>query len=1319
MPESPAPLRPIDLRTERAIAPIGIDEPHPLLSWRLTGLGNDRYQRSYQIIVSTDDDQLWDSGMVESSDSVDIAYDGPPLRPRTRYDWRVRVTDELGQDSGWSEPARWETGLGDTTNWAASWITRAGELLERDRPNLDFVALGVQIRRIWATSCGDSARFRAVLDIPPRSSISGANFCFGGAEDISVSVNGVAVSVGSEIPSLLNIGPNAIAVEARRGGGLVGRIDIQREGAPPITLATDDTWLAASEENDEWVAAEALDLHGHPPLGREPITHRPSPYLRREFDIDDQVVRARLYVTALGIYEIWINGERVGTDYLAPGWTDYHTRIPYQTYDVTDKLRQGDNAIGAIVADGWYAGNVSWHGQFHYGRHRAVRAELAIELDTGRTLTIVTDTEWRAGQGSIRYADLQNGEIIDAREEPHGWSQPGFDPSWGTLAVAIPGPAGIVESAVAEPVRIQHQLPAQTITEQRPGVWIVDFGQNMVGRVRLRATGGAGQRIFVRHAEVLDVNGELYVDALRGARATDEFILAGKSDGETFEPQFTFHGFRYAEVSGYPGELTADDITGIVTYADMEPTGEFTCSNEPLNQLQRNIVWGLRGNFLSVPTDCPQRDERLGWTGDVQVFAPTAAFNYDVRSILRKWLLDVRDAQQPSGAVSHVAPDVLPQQAGLEDVHSGSAGWGDAIAIVPATLLSTFGDRRTVIECLDAIGGWLEFLDRRGTVDTGFADWLAIVETPKRLVNMAFFAHVARLAAQLARYVDQKSDADRWDGLANRARRQFRTEFVRGGGRVESGTQTAYVLALQFGLLDEPERPRAVQRLVADIESRVDHLTTGFLGTPWLLDALTDGGRIDVAYRLLMQDTYPSWLYPVVHGNATTMWERWDSWSDSWGFANPNMTSFNHYAYGAVGDWIYRTVGGIRAIEPGYRRFLVAPQPGGGLTSATTRLSTVYGEILSSWRTDGELFQLDVTVPVNTTAEIRVPDESGVHTVGSGNYQFRSEISMNWKSTLEMWALDYCRRLAADGHAGVILGGSIARGQQWEHSDLEVGYLRSAAEDKLTYFAIDSGRGVERISLEYESLESQVAAVEAGDPSSVAGWPIQLYRGRVQHDPSGLLARFSAMFDRYLFTDVVVGHKIANHLAAADARIHLAQTELAAGRPSAALAHLRWGFNDVILVQYWRVRELPRSQNRTDSRLRDLAERHSLEPFYHLYRDIYHLNDADQVIAEDWPSAKTAVLDSARLGPATASFFDIAVDGTFSWGANGGILGAYRMHIPILGNPPLTTVLDNPAWRAKNERLVRFLGFTDADDSAVASFIAQVDATMEGLRQHS
>ncbi|HEX3814902.1 MAG TPA: family 78 glycoside hydrolase catalytic domain [Mycobacteriales bacterium] len=1046
---APAVLTAVDLRTESRTDPLGLDEPAPQLSWKLTGSGRARSQRGYHIVVAAEHDPIgtdaaivWDTGQVASADSSGIGYAGPALKARTRYLWRVRITDEHDQVSGWSALASFETGLLSEPDWSAGWIAAANEI-EPPVVSLETARSSPALRRIWVAAPDQAthraARARISFAVPPGARLLGAALTVGGAGELTVTLNGAVVPAVGDVLAAVRTGENVLAVSAELGDGdpvgFVGRLEVWLESQRSITVDTDAKWRAVPDadagwelpgfDDESWPLAETVGTHGAPPRGREAASYRPSPYLRREFTVEKPVRRARVYSTALGIYQLQLNGAKVGVDHLSPGWTDYAKRVPYQTYDVTESLTQGPNVIGAILADGWYAGNICWFGQFQYGRSRMLRAQLEIEYEDGSRSVVETDEQWTAGTGGLQYADLQNGVVDDARLEPAGWSNPGFAGEFGAVTVESPT-HGPLEAEVAPPVRVKVELPALSVEHRGDGRIFVDFGQNLVGWVRLRVTGSAGQRLILRHAEKLQADNELYTIALRSASATDEYVLRGDPDGEVFEPRFTVHGFRYLEITGFPGELKAEDVIALVAFADMEQTGDFRCSHQPLEKLQQNIVWGQRGNFLSVPTDCPQRDERLGWTGDAQVFAGTSAFNYDVRGFFRKWLTDLIDAQRPNGAVTHVAPDVLTPGAALRNpaasstAEAGGAGWGDAIEIIPIALHRVFGDPRFVAETYTATCHWLTYLERTSVdlirENPVFGDWLAIANTPGDLVATAFFAFAAKLAAESARLLDRDTEADRWDELFGRVRKAFRARFVEGGGRVVGGSQTAYVLALHFGLLDADEIPRAAAHLVTELESRNWHLTTGFLGTPYLLSALSEAGHLDAAYLLLLQDTFPSWLYPVVHGDATTIWERWDSWSDSRGFQDPGMTSFNHYAYGAVGDWIYRNVGGIADAAPGYRESLIRPRPGGGLSWARTSYESVYGRIATSWQQDGSEFSLEVTIPPNTTAEVWVPTsdpgsirESGadpaeaagvtrdrevdgavVYRVGSGQYMFRS-----------------------------------------------------------------------------------------------------------------------------------------------------------------------------------------------------------------------------------------------------------------------------------------------------------------------------------------
>ncbi len=721
----------------------------------------------------------------------------------------------------------------------------------------------------------------------------------------------------------------------------------------------------------------------------------PCPFLRKGFTLAKPVAQARLYVTALGLYEFHLNGRKVGDQLLAPGWTDYRHRVRYQVYDVAEQLSAGENVAGAVLGDGWYCGHIEFRGRQRWGDRPRLLAQLEVTFADGTTQTLTTDESWRTATGPILEADLLQGEHHDARRELTGWDAAGYDDAaWKPVQTFEP-PAAALVAMPGPPVRATQELtPVEGPGDYSrwSGIWIFDLGQNMVGRVRLRITGPAGTTVKLRFAEVLNPDGTLYTENLRSVRATDAYTLRGEGE-EVWEPRFTFHGFRYVEVSGLPKDvtLTADAITGVVMHSDMPTTGTFECSDERVNQLQRNIVWGQRGNFLDVPTDCPQRDERLGWTGDAQVFIRTASWNMQVAGFFRKWLCDLTDCQSESGAYPATAPVTFG--AGGD----GGPGWADAGVICPWTLYLAYGDTRILREQYPGMRRYMAHLERKNAEGHGgwggFGDWLNIdADTPKDLIAAAFYAYSAELMTRIAEVLGDADDAAHYREIHQRARAAFQHRFATPAGLVIGQTQTAYVLALAFDLLDESVRDEAVKQLVEHIRQRKMHLSTGFLGTPYLPHVLSRFGELDVAYALLMQTSWPSWLYPVTQG-ATTIWERWDGWTHDKGFQTPKMNSFNHYAYGAVGDWLYNTVAGVEldAERPGDRHAIIQPRPGGGLSWARGRIETLYGPLESHWRlTDGR-FELDLTVPPNTTATVHVPTTDASAVTESGQPADRAQ----------------------------------------------------------------------------------------------------------------------------------------------------------------------------------------------------------------------------------------------------------------------------------------------------------------------------------------
>jgi alpha-L-rhamnosidase len=749
--------------------------------------------------------------------------------------------------------------------------------------------------------------------------------------------------------------------------------------------------LEKSDWEGSWISAgkgPAGDME--PPSGEEyddlANGFAPSPYLRRVFPLDKPVSRARLYATARGVYELYINGNRVGNDVLAPGWTDYHRRIQYQTYDVTPLLADGPNALGAVLGDGWFAGFVGFdpkHRGALYGHRPQLLAQLNVEYEDGTTECLATEGSWRCSTGPILFSDLLMGESYDARREMPGWAEPGFDDS-GWYGVEVEEIEGT--NLVARPdegIRVTEELETKTVTEPESGRYVFDLGRNMVGWVRLKVEGEAGTKVTLRHAEALKPDGTIYTTNLRSARATDHYMLGGEGE-EVYEPRFTFHGFRYVEVTGYPGEPQPDAITGRVVHSATPPSGSFECSSSLVNKLQENIVWGQRGNFLSVPTDCPQRDERLGWMGDAQIFTRTASFNMDVAAFFEKWMTDVQDAQSPEGAFPDVAP--LLRGSGLIDLRWGAPAWGDAGVIVPWTIYRAYDDTRIVERHYDAMARWMEYLHeanpdfiRKNRMGNNYGDWLSPKgdHTPKHLLATAYWAYDAKLLAEMAEATGRNEDAREYRVLNERIKASFEEAYVSPDGRIEGDTQTCYLLALHMDLLPENLRSAAAEHLVRTIAREDWHLSTGFVGVGYLCPVLTEAGYTDVAYRLLNNDTYPSWGYTIKNG-ATTIWERWDGWTEESGFQSPNMNSLNHYSLGSVGEWLYRYVAGIDLGAPGYGRIIIRPCPGGGLTHARGEYDSVRGRISSSWKIEDDRFVLDVLIPPNTTATVHVPSTDDV-----------------------------------------------------------------------------------------------------------------------------------------------------------------------------------------------------------------------------------------------------------------------------------------------------------------------------------------------------
>ncbi|MCL6606059.1 MAG: glycoside hydrolase family 78 protein [Paenibacillus sp.] len=778
----------------------------------------------------------------------------------------------------------------------------------------------------------------------------------------------------------------------------------ERESAWSEVGWWETAFLNADEWKASWITSESV---------QEGDEAEPVSMLRQSFKIKPDIASARIYATAAGLYDIYLNGTRVGNDWLTPGWTSYLHRHQYQTYDVTTALSTGENAIGIQLADGWYLGRLGWENKTnHYGDTRAALLQMHIEYADGSEEVVCSDTSWRSSTGPIVFSEIYDGEMYDARLEQSGWSNEGFnDLDWrGVKKLELPN-----SNLVAQenwPVRVTETLKPQAVIHTPSGETVLDMGQNMVGRVRLVANLSAGTTIVLHHAEVLDAEGNFYTDNLRSAKQKVEYIAKGGIT-ESYAAMFTFQGFRYVKVEGLESlndEFLMEAFTGEVMHSEMESTGDFECSNPMVNQLQRNIRWGQRGNFVDVPTDCPQRDERLGWTGDAQVFIRTAAFNYQVAPFFEKWMRDLKADQRSDGSVPFVIPNILDgnsSNAG-EDQTQTSAAWGDAAVICPWIQYLCYGDDRLLAEQYDSMKAWVDYIKEQGADqhlwNTGFhfGDWLGldakensyVGATPLDMVATSFFAYSTRIVRDASAVLGRAKEEIYYANLYKDIIAAYHHEFVTPAGRLAAPTQTAHVLALMFNLVEGEIRQRVASDLNKMIIKNNYHLTTGFVGTPYLCPVLSDNGFHATAVKLLLQESYPSWLYSITKG-ATTIWEHWDGIKPDGSFWSKDMNSYNHYAYGAIGEWLYRYVAGLDLddTEAAYKRIRIHPRfAEGEITYARARLDSPYGFIESFWKEEEGLRKVEVIIPVNTTAQIvlmgarltKLTDEKGPAATAEG-----------------------------------------------------------------------------------------------------------------------------------------------------------------------------------------------------------------------------------------------------------------------------------------------------------------------------------------------
>ena len=1029
---SPGDLRVIDLRADYLVEPLGTEVRHPRLSWRLESDGRGVMQRSYRIRATGEEDApLWDSGVVEDDACFDIPYGGPPLQSMQRVRWNVEIVDNRERQAQ-SDRSWFEAGLIAPEDWRASWIEAEDEGAAADR------AAGLQW--IWSADPLDPRTHAFRLDFDAPADLVDAQILIAAKDNLlGVWFNGEPVMLpelvywGTLLPANGQVKPGrnslCLLVTADTsgffpvdGGAVAALIRLHRGNGDVERLVSGPQWRVRTDPPEGWKATafDATGWEAAQPSGSraqgDPRPKEPGIRLRTEFDARSPVAAARLYATALGAYEARINGRRVSNHMLAPEISVAKNHILYQCHDVTPLLREGANALAFTVADGFYAGAFGWRME-RYGFGPAPRrllAQLRIDYADGSHEWVKTGSDWRIGCGPIVISDIYGGETYDAQLEQQGWDLPGFDDTgWRTVRTGSPPPAQLI-AQTSPPLRATRTMRALSVTEPAPGRFVFDFGQNMPGWTKISAKGEAGRCIIQRFAELLNPDGTADQSNLRRAECTDRFILRGDAAGESFEPLFTYHGFRYVEVEGYPGIPTLDDIEAVVVHSDCRETGEMDFASPLLQRIWNNAMWSQRSNFFAVPTDCPQRDERMGWMGDIQVFLDAAAFNMEVDPFIRRFLAEARAAQRPDGAY----PIVVPQPLSFPDVVT--AGWSEAGIILPHGLWQRYGDTAVIDENWDAMERWMEFVARdnpdhiwRNDRGLDLGDWLSVdailpddETTPRILCATAYWAYSAQLMADMAQATGRNEDATRYAALRAAIGSAFAAELLDGAGKAGNGSQSSQVLALYMGLVPHDQRAAAARILAEEIGGRGMKLSTGFLGTPYLLDVLADAGAWKEVAGLLLQTGYPSWGYMPSVG-ATTVWERWNG-----DVGDLSMNSYNHYAFGAVVGFFYRRLAGIAPAAPGFRRISVKPVWFAEAGDVSADYEAMTGRIATRIKGDEKgLSHLSVTVPANCTALVELPvgawseggrtidghpdfavarrDEDVLHVeLGSGDYHF-------------------------------------------------------------------------------------------------------------------------------------------------------------------------------------------------------------------------------------------------------------------------------------------------------------------------------------------
>ncbi len=987
--ESKRRLSVANLLTEWLKDPLGIDTPQPHFSWQMVHQRRGASQSAYQIQVASRPELLrdgradmWDSGKVASSQNLHIRYEGKPLQSRTTYYWRVRIWDQDGVTSVYSQPATFETAFLRPDEWKGRWIVvpRAGgngwhsqfadnvnvtKWVQIDlRRSVPFQSVVLYPARPYnwrrdEPGFGFPVRFRLEASDEPDFTSSRVLADFTQADVPNPRTRPMRIDVGEQRARYVRLTITKLHHPAdTRPLAALAEMEVLDADGKNLALhapVTTDGWNMDSIEENDWGRAMLTDGVRE---SRPSDTY--APMLRREFRVEGRVKRARAYVTGLGYYELYLNGKKVGDHVLDPPYTNFHKRIYYSTYNVTPLLRRGDNCVGALLGNGWWKGSPQFLLQLH------------IQYADGTEQVVLSDGEWRWAKSPILSNSLYHGETYDARLEQSRWAEPGFEEpregesAWQAVLLGEMDTA-ILSAQMMPPIKVTQVLKPERISEPRPGVFVVDFGQNFSGWCRLKVKGRAGTTVTLKHAEVLFENGLVNQQNLRTAKATDTYILKGEGT-EVYEPRFTYHGFRYVQVEGYPGTLTTNDIEGRVVHTAFAQRGQFECSNDLLNQIQRNAQWGYRTNWHSVPTDCPQRDERQGWMGDAHMTANMGLYNFAPESAYAKFLRDIADAQGEDGRI----PDTVPHVWGT---NPGDPQWAGAYLFIAWDVYRHTGAKHLLEQHYEGMKRYVEMLRREAGENciltrNNYGDWVAILETPKDLISTGTYYLSVKRLADIAHVLGRREDEQEYRALCERIAQAFNARFWNAvTGQYGNGSQFSNIFPLYLGIVPEERRQKVLENVVHDITANhKGHLSTGFIGTRYLLDTLTRLGRADIAYLVASQDTYPSWGYMVRRG-ATTIWELWKY------EVGPGMNSHNHPAFGLVSGWFYEALAGIQPDESrgDWEHFFVRPHPVGDLRWAKATVNTVRGEVGVRWERRSDAFLLSVVVPANSSATVYVP----------------------------------------------------------------------------------------------------------------------------------------------------------------------------------------------------------------------------------------------------------------------------------------------------------------------------------------------------------